>query len=369
MKESVGYSIQLILEALDLKFPMSISIIDSLQLANAHHPPFPPDTSALITQLNTEAVAAQVKTCLLAVYTEEHKVQLVHIDGSPEPLVESLPLHQIDHSQHIGEQTGLFIPPVAEYTSFEAFQELVAHLRAPEGCPWDREQTHQTLRPNLLEETYETLSAIDANDVEALQEEVGDLLLQIVLHTQIASEHSEFKMTDVINGIHSKLVDRHPHVFGDEEIADAEGVKKNWERLKAHERRAKGEPDKGLLDGIPADLPALAQADAYQKRAVRVGFDWPELDGVLDKIIEEIEEVRHAPDENNQAEEIGDLLFAIANLARWKNIDPESALRASNQKFRQRFAYIERKAKKKGKELSDMTLEEMDALWEQAKGL
>jgi tetrapyrrole methylase family protein/MazG family protein len=338
-----------------------------LQLASAHHPSFPPDIPALVTQINSKTVAKEIKTCLMAVYPEEHKVRLLHAAGTSEALVEALPLHKIDHSKHIDTRTTLFIPPLDGYTSFEAFQELVAHLRAPEGCPWDREQTHQSLRPNLLEEAYETLSAIDANDSDAMQEEFGDLLLQVVLHAQIAYEYDEFKLTDVINGIHSKLVDRHPHVFGDVEILDAEGVKQNWERLKAHERQAKGEQEKGLLDGIPAALPALAQADAYQKRAARVGFDWPELDGVLDKIIEEVEELRTASDEETQAEEIGDLFFALVNLARWKNTDPESALRATNQKFQRRFAYIESNARDQGRELTDMNLAEMDALWEQAK--
>lgn len=369
MRESAQYSIQPILDVLQLKMPMSLSIIDALQLANSHHPPFPPDTPALVTQIESATVASKVKICLMTVYAQEHQVRLVHDVGSSEHLVESMPLSRIEHSKHLDIRTSLYIPPLAEHTSFEAFQELVAHLRAPEGCPWDREQTHRSLRPNLLEEAYETLNAIDANDPDALREECGDLLLQVVLHAQIASEQGDFTMADVISGIHTKLVDRHPHVFGDEKIVDSEGVKQNWERLKAHEREAKGEQEKGLLDGIPADLPSLAQSDAYQKRAARVGFDWPGLGGVLDKIIEEVEEVRQAPEKDAQAEEIGDLLFSLANFARWKNIDPESALRATNQKFRQRFAYIEKNAKRQRKELSDLTLEQMDTLWEQAKDL
>ena len=367
MKEFKGFTIQPVLDALELDMPISLTILDAVQLAKSHHPPFPPDMPVLVTQINSKAVAEEVKTCLLAVYPDEHEVQLVHAAGTPEVLVEALPLHKIDRSTHIDTTTNLFIIPLVENTSFEAFQELVAHLRAPEGCPWDREQTHQSLRPNLLEETYETLSALDAIDPAAMQEEFGDLLLQVVLHAQIASERGEFKMTDIINGIHTKLVDRHPHVFGDEEIADSEGVKRNWERLKAHERLEKGEQKKGVLDGIPAALPALAQANAYQKRAARVGFDWLDIGGMLDKIIEEVEEVRQAPDGDSQAGEIGDLFFALANLARWKNIDPESALRATNRKFRQRFAYIEENAKEQDRELTSMTLGEMDALWEQAK--
>ncbi|MDH3944128.1 MAG: nucleoside triphosphate pyrophosphohydrolase [Anaerolineae bacterium] len=359
--------IDAVFEALEVDVLPSAHIVDAFELVSAHHTPFPPDAPALIAQVYSTMMAAQIKITLMAVYPDEHQVKLVHNAGADNQTVESLPLHEIDKSDAIGPFTSLYVPTLGENTSFEAFQELIAHLRAPEGCPWDREQTHQSLRPNLLEEAYETLSAIDADDPVAMQEEFGDLLLQVVLQTQIASEYGEFKMSDVIHGIHTKLVDRHPHVFGEERIEDAEGVKQNWERIKAGERHAKGESKNGLLEGIPDSLPALAQADAYQKRAARVGFDWPDITGVLDKIEEEIAEIRRAGDNLSEAEEIGDLLFALANLARWKNIDPESALRATNNKFRRRFAYIETQAEKQGRELSDMTLEEMDAIWDEAK--
>ncbi len=346
--------------------PLS-SIVDALELAAAHHPPFPPSAPALVAQLYSREVAAEAKLTLMALYPDEHPVQLVHAAGTPQALVESLPLHSIDQSPHISLLTSLFVPPLGENTSFEDFQELIAHLRAPEGCPWDREQTHQSLRPNLLEETYEVLNALDADDPAAMREEFGDLLLQIVLHAQIAAEYGEFTMSDVVHGIHSKLVRRHPHVFGDLELNDAETVIQNWEKLKAAERHANGEPQKGLLDGIPVGMPALALADAYQKRAARVGFDWPSIEGVLDKIVEEVKEVRESANDQDRAEELGDLFFALVNLARWWGVDSESALRATNSKFRQRFAYIEQKAQDQGRALSDMTLEEMDALWNAAK--
>jgi tetrapyrrole methylase family protein/MazG family protein len=281
--------------------------------------------------------------------------------------VEDLPLYQFDHSQQISLLTTLYVPPLGTATSMESFQEVVAHLRAPEGCPWDREQDHQSLRPNLLEEAYEVVEAIDADDPDAMAEEFGDLLLQIVLHAQIASEYGEFTMADVIRGIHTKLVRRHPHVFADLELNNSDDVIKTWESLKAEERKANNGDEKGLLDGVAAALPALTQAQTMQKRVARVGFDWPEIEGVIEKVCEEIEEIRSAPDDEARSAEVGDLFFSVVNLARWLGVDAESALREANMRFRARFAHIEEMARQQGRELGEMSLEEMDALWEDGK--
>jgi len=342
-------------------------IVDALELVSSYHPPFPPDVPALIAQLYSPMVAGEVKVTLMAQYPDEHPVFLVHAAGTQEEVVESVPLYQIDQSAHTGLLTTLYLPPLGEFTSFEGFQELIAHLRAPEGCPWDREQTHQSLRKNLLEEAYETLDAIDRDDPAEMQEEFGDLLLQIVLQTQIASEAGDFTMADVIRGIHTKLIRRHPHVFSDMDLTDADAVIRNWERIKAAERDENDQAHKGLLDGIPTAMPALSVADNYQRRAARVGFDWPDINGVFLKLEEELGELRHADTPEDQAEEFGDLLFALVNLARWWEIDAESALRETNTKFRRRFARIEAVASAQGKALSDMTLEEMDSIWEQSK--
>ncbi|TAK12203.1 MAG: nucleoside triphosphate pyrophosphohydrolase [Anaerolineae bacterium] len=344
------------------------SIVDALDLMTAHHPPFPPSYPALIAQVHSNFVAGEVKITLMALYPDEHPVRLVHAAGTPQQLVEDLPLHAIDQSAHTGLLTSLYLPPLAANTAFEDFQELIAHLRAPEGCPWDREQDHQTLRPNLMEEAFEALAAIDADDPAALREELGDLLLQIVLHAQIAAEYGEFNMSDILLGIHTKLVRRHPHVFGDADIKDAEKVIQNWEKLKEQERKANGEKVKGLLDGIPVAMPALAVADAYQKRAARVGFEWPEIRGVWDKLDEELAELKAAQTPEHVAEEMGDVLFVVANLARWLKVDPETALRQTNAKFSTRFAAIEAEARRQNRELSSMSLEEMDAVWNKAKG-
>ncbi len=242
-------------------------------------------------------------------------------------------------------------------------------MRAPEdGCPWDKKQTHSSLRTYLLEETYEALDALDKNDIAGLKEELGDILLQILLHAQIAAEAGEFTMADVITSINRKIVYRHPHVFKDWVVDGEKDVIQNWESLKGQERLKNGDENKkGMLDGVPNSFPALAQAQAIQDRAARVGFDWPDIAPVMDKVLEELEEVRSAPTDEERAKELGDLLFAIVNLIRWYKVDSESALRLTNLKFRKRFAYIEEQARRSGKEMQKMTLAEMDEFWEQAK--
>jgi tetrapyrrole methylase family protein/MazG family protein len=353
--------------ALDLDPYPRLTLVDAMELSTAHVPAFPPDVPVLIAQIYSRLVASEVKMTLNAIFPDEHPVRLVHAAGTKDELVEDLKLYEIDRSEHIGLLTSLYVPPLGEGTSFEAFQEIVAHLRAPNGCPWDREQTHQSLRTHLIEEAYEALDAIDSGDFAAIQEELGDLLLQIVLHSQIANEEGEFTVNTVIKGIYDKIIRRHPHVFGEVQLDGVTGVLQNWERLKEAERKDNGKEKKGLLDGVPLALPALIQAQEYQDRAARVGFDWPVMDGVLDKVAEEIQEVKAATNDSELAEEIGDLFFVLVNLARWKKIDAESALRETNLKFKRRFAYVEQNAKRQGQSLSDMTLEEMDALWDEAK--
>lgn len=343
------------------------ALVDALEMASAHVPPFPPSAPAVIAQIYSPAVASEVKLTLMALYPDEFPVRFVHAAGTGEVLVEDLALYQIDRSPNVGLLSTLYVPPLGPKTSFEAFQEIIAHLRAPDGCPWDREQTHKTLRPYLLEEAYEVLAALDAEDPQEMQEEFGDLLLQIVLHAQIAEEYGEFTMADVLRSIHTKIVYRHPHVFGGLNLEQASDVLLNWERLKEQERAAKGDAETSLLDGVALALPALVQAEQYQKRASRVGFDWPEVKGVLDKVDEELAEVNAANNHDDREDEIGDLLFAVVNLARWYGVDPESALRAANQRFRKRFAYIEKRARQQARSVSDLNLDEMEALWQEAK--
>jgi tetrapyrrole methylase family protein/MazG family protein len=344
-----------------------LALVDALELAAAHHPPFPPSAPAVIAQIHSPTVASHVKLTLMAVYPDEHPVKLVHGAGTTKGFVETLNLYEIDRSPEIGLLTALYVPPLKSRSSFEGFQDVVAHLRAPDGCPWDREQTHLSLRPFLLEETYEVLTALDEEDQVALGEELGDLLLQIVLHAQIASEYGEFSMVDVIQGIQDKLIRRHPHVFGDLDIEDQQKVLENWEKLKSAEREEVENEGNGVLNGVSPALPALVQAETYQDRVNRVGFDWPNVQGVFQKIAEEILEVQQAESAVEKEAEIGDLLFAVVNLSRWFKIDAESALRAANTRFRKRFEDLEAEVRNQGRDVSALTLEELDELWNAVK--
>ncbi|HLS91854.1 MAG TPA: nucleoside triphosphate pyrophosphohydrolase [Limnochordia bacterium] len=253
---------------------------------------------------------------------------------------------------------------------------VMAKLRGPGGCPWDREQDHHTLKKYLIEEAYEVLDAIDQGDDRALVEELGDVLLQVVFHSQIASETGRFDIDDVVAAITEKLIRRHPHVFGDADAPDAETVLQNWEKLKQAEKAEQGQRDKesvpSLLDGIPKHLPALMLAADVQKRAAKVGFEWEDAQGALDKVEEEWRELNDARESGDRArlfEEWGDLFFALVNVARYDGIDPEEALRQATKKFERRFRFIEAQAAKSQRDLAEMSLEEMDALWDEAKRL
>ncbi len=253
-------------------------------------------------------------------------------------------------------------------TPLEELARVMARLRGPDGCPWDRQQTHESLRRDLLEECHEVLEAIDAGDAEVLADELGDLLLQIVFHAQIAAERGDFDLSTVAERITAKLRRRHPHVFGDATVRDSDEVLANWERLKRDEPPARGR--ESVLDGVPRALPALLKATSLQKKATRVGFDWAEGDvaGPLGKVGEELAELRDAVGRAGDIEhEIGDLLFAVVNVARRLGTDAEDALRLACRRFEKRFQTIEAAAAAGGRELSAMSLAEMDELWEQAK--
>jgi len=349
-------------DALRIPPPARLTLLDAATLASAHVPPFPPDMPVLILGIDSKELALQVRDVLLAMYPREHGVVVVG-EGKKKEERELGELGNWDFS----ESTCCYVPALGEGTSFESFAEIVAHLRAPNGCPWDKEQTHESLRKHLLEESYEAISAIDSGDFAHMREEFGDLLLQIVLQAQIAKEEEQFNVSQVIQGIHSKIVRRHPHVFGDLKLEGVDGVLANWEKLK-EEERGKKKDGKGLLDGVPVSLPALSQAQEFQDRAARVGFDWNEIDDVLDKVKEEIEEIKRAETDFELASEIGDLFFVLVNLARWKKVDAESVLRGTNAKFKKRFGYVEQGAKQQGRNLSELRLEEMESLWQEAKG-
>jgi MazG family protein len=254
-----------------------------------------------------------------------------------------------------------------ETPNLQKLVDLVARLRAPNGCPWDREQTLPDVRAYLLEESHELAGAIDAGDWEELGEELGDMLFQVAFIGRLAEEAGAFSLSQVIDGVHRKMVERHPHVFGDEVLEDAEAVRQAWER-----RKLSKEPKReSLFSGVPTSLPALLAAYRLTQKAAGVGFDWPDAAAVLDKAEEEIAEVRQALTKGEKdavREEVGDLLFTLANLARKLEVDPEAALAGTNRKFRQRFARIEESLASQGRTAAEASLEEMDALWEEAKG-
>ena len=251
-------------------------------------------------------------------------------------------------------------------SEFQTLVDIVARLRAPGGCPWDREQTHESLRRTLLEEAHEVLEAIDGGDPSVLTEELGDLLVQIAFHADIAREAGHFEMGDVVERINRKLIRRHPHVFGDASVVDAREVERNWERIKAEERAASGQR-KSPVDGIPASLPTLAAAQLMQDRVARAGFEWDDISGVLDKLREELDELRLAQTQDEKAHELGDVFFVLVNLARWMDLHAEDVLRQANARFRSRYLGMEELAVLRGLDFESLSLDEKERLWQEVK--
>lgn len=346
-----------------------------LQLADALEPRADPARPALFAQLYGRRIASQLKLALLERYPPDQRVKLVSAAGvAGEARVDELELVELDRNELPGHLATLYVPPLSlerNRRSFGGVQGIVHRLYAPGGCPWDREQTHATLKPHLLEETYEALQALDEDDPHALSEELGDLLLQIALHTEIAEEAGEFSYGDIFESITSKLIRRHPHVFGDVKAESAAEVMVNWQKTKEAEKAERAESGgtepESLLAGVPRAMPSLAYAQAVQDRAAGVGFDWPRVDDVIEKLSEEVQELRNAGSHAERLDEFGDVVFVLANLARWLKIDAEEAGRLAGAKFYRRFSAIERLARAQGKRLSEMTLAEMDGLWDRVK--
>jgi tetrapyrrole methylase family protein / MazG family protein len=259
------------------------------------------------------------------------------------------------------------LDPVDNLASPHGMAAISARLRAPDGCPWDRKQTHRSLRPYLLEEAYETLDAIENGTPADLAEELGDLLLQVILHAQFAAEESAFDLTDVYRSIAAKIVRRHPHVFGELEVSGEQQVLSNWEAIKADERAERGKADEGAFAGVARALPALPASREIQERASSMGWDWDAIEGVWEKVAEEIGELRDAATEDERLHELGDVLFALVNLGRWMQIDPEEALRTANHRWVERYRRVEALAADRGLDLDAMSLAQKDELWDQVK--
>lgn len=353
------------LELLGVNLADGLVLLDALRLSKTKTPGFSSASAALVFNLYSQTIVDRVKQTLLSVYPGDHDVRLVYGVGSGQVGVEVLPLGSIDRCAQIGAGSALFIPPLHPQSSFESFQEVIARLRAPDGCPWDREQTHLSLRPFLLEETYETLDALDRKDITDLQEELGDLLLQIFLHAQIASEEGDFTIHDVLVGIGSKLIRRHPHVFAEVDVQDVSGVIRNWEMIKAEEREENGlSHKKGVLDGVPQALPALSQAQAIIERAGRMKVT-ALSEQAKPEVIRQILTQAGESDISDKEQVMGDLLLAVAALAYRDEIDAESALRESLARFRQRFSRMEAIAAEQGRAFAELSLEEKAALWQE----
>ncbi|MEK4508054.1 nucleoside triphosphate pyrophosphohydrolase [Paenibacillus sp. FSL K6-2524] len=337
-----------------------------------------PRMHTLIGQVYDVFTASEVKLSLMEIYPDDYQVVIGHALGVDEQeQIITVPLYELDRTEGYGNLSLVYVPASKDdnlrIRSFQRLHEIVTILRSPEGCPWDREQTHQSIRKNLIEETYEVLETIDDDDPDHMREELGDLLLQIMLHSQIEEETGAFTVYDVVQELNEKLLYRHPHVFGELSAEDAEAALNNWEAMKAEEKRQKGiRPEElSVLDGVPRDLPALMKAYKLQKKAAKAGFDWDHIDGAWSKIEEELGELKDAVqgglDPLEQTRELGDVLFSIVNVARFIGVDPEEALSLTILKFVRRFGYVEEILRERGKTPRESTLVEMDNLWDEAK--
>lgn len=346
----------------------NIKFINGNQLSGKYSLLHSPDEYALYFFDKKSIQGDKLIGLIQAAYESSYQLTLVFVDNDNSFVRQSKKIMGLSFDRLVRHGGYLFFQPASDVASLPRFIELIAHLRAPDGCPWDKKQTLMTLRTNLLEEAHEVLEAIDNNDIEGLKEELGDLLLQIVLQAQIASEVGDFNLYEVIYGIYKKIVFRHPHVFGEVEVDGVNGVLQNWEKWKAEERVNKKKPENtSILASVPKNLPSLALAQKYQERAARVGFDWPDIAPVIEKIEEEIAEVKKAVDKSSLERELGDLLFALVNLIRWYGFDAESSLRQMNQRFLKRFNFIEEEVTRQGRQMTDLSLEELDLIWDQAK--
>jgi tetrapyrrole methylase family protein/MazG family protein len=357
--------------------------IDGFQLLDAtslNRYTLNPLLHTVIGQVYDTYTASDLKISLMDSYSDDYRVVVGHSLGvAGEEQIIEVPLHELDHVTGYGNLSLVWVPKSEKdedyYRTFGRLHEIVQILRSPEGCPWDREQTHASLRKNLIEEAYEVLETIDEDDPEHMCEELGDLLLQVMLHAQMEEELGTFTVYDVIATLNEKLIRRHPHVFGENKAEDADEALVNWNAMKTEEKRKKGidVTKQSVLDGVPRELPGLMKALKLQKKAATVGFDWSELGDVLNKVEEELAELREAianPSEQGaqeRLEELGDVLFSIVNVARFLKVDPEEAITKTNRKFVQRFSYIEEQLRLRGLTFEQTELSEMEKYWQEAK--
>ncbi|WP_027410139.1 nucleoside triphosphate pyrophosphohydrolase [Anoxybacteroides tepidamans] len=324
-------------------------------------------------QVYDSFIASEVKLALMEQLPDDYQVYVVVAVGSADEKIIQIPLYELDRMTELSNLTSVYVPPVKDetmlYHRFETLRRVIATLRGPNGCPWDRKQTHESLKKYLLEETYELFDAIDKHDDDGIIEELGDVLLQVMLHAQIGEDEGIFSIVDVIKGITEKMIRRHPHVFGDVTVQNADEVVENWQRIKEREKQDR---TKSLLDEVTRSLPNLLKAYEFQAKAAKAGFDWDDVKPMWDKVEEEIKEFKNEISKNHQnlkkrMNEFGDILFALVNIARYYKINPEEALHATNMKFYRRFSYIEEQVKKHGLRMESLSLQQLDQWWEEAK--
>ncbi|MGG3822623.1 nucleoside triphosphate pyrophosphohydrolase [Geobacillus thermodenitrificans] len=331
-----------------------------------------PSLHTVFCQVYDSFVASNVKLSLMEQLPDDYLVYIVTAAGTKAEQVKQVPLYELDRQTVLDNLTSVYVPPVKDepllYHRFETLRRVIATLRGPNGCPWDRKQTHASLKRYLLEEAYELLEAIDENDDDHMVEELGDVLLQVMLHAQIGADDGLFSIDDVIRTLTAKMIRRHPHVFGNVTADTAEQVVVNWEKIKKEEKG--DEQPESLLADIPKSLPGTMRAYELQKKAAKVGFDWNDVEPIWQKVEEEMAEFRAETSSGRRAElvsEFGDVMFALINLARYYGIQPEEALQMANDKFTRRFAYIEEQVRKSGRPITSFSLAELDRFWEEAK--
>lgn len=353
---------------------LKIDPVDGFQLLDGtllHSSQLQIDQHIFISQVYDQFVASNIKLALMERLPDDYEVVIVTAAGSRNERIERVPLYELDRKVTLDNLTSVYVPPVQDeqimLKNFSKLREIIALLRGPNGCPWDKEQTHESLKKYLIEETFEVIEAIDSGDIDHLIEELGDVFLQVMLHAQIGEDEGYFAIEDVIEVLSEKMIRRHPHVFGDKTAKDSKEVLRNWQEIKKQE---KGETDSSLLDGISKSVPNLLRAYEIQKKAAKVGFDWKEITPALEKVKEELVEFENEIKQDSlihAKKEFGDILFAFVNIARFLDIHPEEALFETNQKFIRRFHFIEENVKNSGKPFEEHSLEELDQFWDEAK--
>lgn len=355
--------------ALRIDASQGFILLDSLQLKVSD---LDMRKHTIITQVYNREVASELKLTLAELYGDDYIVKLVDSAGvaEQESIIE-IPICELDRQMHISHLSSVYLAPAPldlQVRQFTNLVEIVQKLRAPDGCPWDREQSHQTMKPYLVEEAYEVLEAIDNDDMDNLAEELGDVLLHVVMHGEIAREAGNFSLEDVFASISTKMIRRHPHVFGEANVHDSQEVMQNWEEIKLQEKYKHGQTERvSVLSGIPRGLPMLMVAYKMQKKAARVGFDWVDVKGAWQKLLEEAEEVKQAQNKKELEHEVGDLIFAAVNVARLLKVEPEQALARACRKFERRFSYIEQIMAEKNLDFSQVDLEWLEKQWQCAK--